>query len=123
MIRDVVPNSPADNAGLKAGDEIVKVDEISVVGVPHDKVLCVHYYAHMHICTGYTCIDTHTHMNMHTYCTHLYCTVYTYIHTYVQYNIMYVYVHCPHMDTCRYVCIVHTVHEDTVLVNCTIQNC
>ena len=85
MIRDVVPNSPADNAGLKAGDEIVKVDEISVVGVPHDKVLYVHYYAHMHICTGYAYMYTHTHMNMHTYCTHLYCTVYTYVCTYVQY--------------------------------------
>ena len=40
MIRDVVPNSAADNAGLKAGDEIVKVDDISVIGVPHDKVRC-----------------------------------------------------------------------------------
>ena len=47
MIRDVVPNSPADNAGLKAGDEIVKVDEISVVGVPHDKV---HTYITTHTC-------------------------------------------------------------------------
>ena len=38
VIRDVVPNSAADNAGLKAGDEIVKVDDVSVIGVPHDKV-------------------------------------------------------------------------------------
>ena len=38
IIRDVVPNSPADNAGLKSGDEIIKVDEHSLVGVPHEKV-------------------------------------------------------------------------------------
>jgi predicted metalloprotease with PDZ domain len=38
VIREVVPNSPADNAGLKPGDEITQVDEHSVVGVSHEKV-------------------------------------------------------------------------------------
>lgn len=49
VIRDVVPNSAADNAGLKAGDEIVKVDDVSVIGVPHDKV-CI-WYTTMHTYT------------------------------------------------------------------------
>jgi C-terminal processing protease CtpA/Prc len=38
-IREVVPNSPADNAGLKPGDEITQVDEHSVVGVSHEKAI------------------------------------------------------------------------------------
>ena len=59
MIRDVVPNSPADNAGLKAGDEIVKVDEISVVGVPHDKV-CTHTHVYVQYIRTYirVCVVT-----------------------------------------------------------------
>ena len=90
MIRDVVPNSPADNAGLKAGDEIVKVDEISVVGVPHDKVR-THTHVYVQYIRTYMFVHTYTHEHaniLHAYCTYTFVLYCVHTRTYVRmYNI------------------------------------
>ena len=55
--------------------------------------------------TMHTCIyvqDMHTCTHIHTWtCTHTVLCTHTYVHMYSIYK-NYVYVHCPHMNTCAY---------------------
>ena len=52
-IKTITPNSPADLAGMLAGDHVVGVDGVIVIGETHHQVskvdtLCAHTHTHTH---------------------------------------------------------------------------